>query len=82
MDAQDQIFWTFFITTMCGFIITMSRQMYKSKCSEVSFCGIKIKRDVEAEQHIDETQLSRMPQQQSTTDLENLKIDIPKDSPK
>jgi len=88
MDAEDQIFWTFFITTMCGFIITMSRQMYKSKCSEVSFCGVKIKRDTESETQFDENQLSRMPQQQvqSFQDLESLKIDIPidiqKQSPK
>ena len=70
MDSEEQIFWTFFITTMCGFIITITRQMYKSKCSRVSICGITIERDVQAEIELDEQTIH---QQQSTNDLENLK---------
>ena len=70
MDSEDQIFWTFFITTMCGFIITITRQMYKSKCSRVSICGITIERDVHAEIELDEQTIHH---QQSTNDLEHLK---------
>ena len=70
MDSEQQIFWTFFITTMCGFILTLTRQMYKSKCSKVSLCGITIERDVRAEIELDEQTAQR---NQSSTDLESVK---------
>jgi len=70
MDSEQQIFWTFFITTMCGFILTMTRQMYKSKCSRVSLCGMTIERDVRAEIELDEQTVNR---NQSSNDLENIK---------
>ena len=54
MDSEEQIFWTFFITTMCGFILTLARQAYKSKCSEVHIGCIHIKRDTHSEVEIDE----------------------------
>ena len=58
MDSEEQIFWTFFITTMCGFILTLARQAYKSKCSEVHIGCIHIKRDIYSEVEIDELQSS------------------------
>ena len=58
MEAQDQIFWTFFITTMCGFILTLVRQAYKSKCKEVSCGCLRIIRDTEHEIELDEIQTS------------------------
>lgn len=70
MDSEQQIFWTFFITTMCGFILTLTRQMYKSKCSRVSLCGISIERDVRAEIELDEQTVQR---NQSSADLESIK---------
>jgi len=79
MDSEQQIFWTFFITTMCGFILTMTRQMYKSKCSKVSLCGIVIERDVRAEIQLDEQVVNR---NQSTTDLENIKSPTSQTSPR
>ena len=54
MNSEQQIFWTFFVTTMCGFILALGRQMYKSKCKEVSCGCIKIVRDVESEMELDE----------------------------
>ena len=71
MDSDQQIFWTFFITTMCGFLLALGRQMYKSKCREIDICCIHIKRDVETEEKIDEIQIQR-PQSASSTqnDLE------------
>ena len=40
---------------MCiGFLLALSRQMYKSKCSRIECCGIIIERDTHAEQDIDE----------------------------
>lgn len=57
MDSNDQIFWTFFISTMCGFILALGRQMYKSKCKEIQICCIKVVRDVESEEKFDEVSL-------------------------
>ena len=54
MNSEQQIFWTFFVTTVCGFLMALGRQMYKSKCKEVSCGYIKIVRDVESEMELDE----------------------------
>ena len=70
MDSDQQIFWTFFITTMCGFLLALGRQMYKSKCREIDICCIHIKRDVEAEEKIDEIQIQRPQSANSGNDLE------------
>jgi hypothetical protein len=37
----------------------MLRMVYKSKCKSCSFCGIKIERDIDAEEHIDELEIQR-----------------------
>ena len=65
MDAQEQIFWTFFITTMCGFILALGRQLYKSKCKEIEICCIKIVRDVDGEEAIDQLQIQNSNNQQN-----------------
>lgn len=70
MDSNQQVFWTFFITTMCGFLLALGRQMYKSKCREIDICCIHIKRDVEAEEKIDEIQIHNQRIANSTNDLE------------
>lgn len=57
MDSGEQIFWTFFITTMCSFMLAVGRQLYKSKCKEVQVCCIRVVRDVESEEKYDELQL-------------------------
>ena len=63
MDEQEQIFWTFFITTMCGFILALGRQLYKSKCKEIEICCIKIVRDVETEGEVDQLTIQHPPEQ-------------------
>ena len=52
MDTNifDAVFWSFFITSMIGFILKCLSMAYKSKCKEVSFCCIKIIRDVDLEE--------------------------------
>jgi hypothetical protein len=42
---------------MCGFILALGRQMYKSKCREIQCCCLKIVRDVESEEKYDEMEL-------------------------
>ena len=47
---------TFFVglyTSAIGFLLALGAQCYKSKCKEVSFCCIKIIRDVEGEEQLD-----------------------------
>lgn len=68
MDLQEQIFWTFFITSMCGFILALGRQLYKSKCKEIEICCIKITRDVGGEEIIDQMQLQNINQQNNDND--------------
>ncbi len=38
-----------------GFVLAVINQLYKSKCSEVDICCIKIIRDVEGEEALDRT---------------------------
>ena len=47
---------TFFVglySSAIGCLLAISAQCYKSKCKEVSFCCIKIIRDVEGEEQLD-----------------------------
>jgi hypothetical protein len=46
----SEIFWTFFISSVCGVLLVAIRVCYKSKCKEVDFCCLKIVRDVDVEE--------------------------------
>jgi hypothetical protein len=64
MDTNvfDAVFWSFFITSSIGFLLAFTKMIYKSKCKEISCCGIKITRDTEAEEKIDELEIERHPE--------------------
>ena len=49
--AQElsEVFYTFLITSVVGFILALGRICYKSKCSSIDFCCVKIVRNVEVE---------------------------------
>ena len=49
--AQElsEVFYTFLITSVVGFILALGRICYKSKCSSIEFCCMKIVRNVEVE---------------------------------
>jgi hypothetical protein len=49
--AQElsEVFYTFLITSIVGFILALGRICYKSKCSSIDFCCVKIVRNVEVE---------------------------------
>lgn len=53
--AQElsEVFYTFLITSVVGFILALGRICYKSKCSSIDFCCIKIVRNVEVEMRED-----------------------------
>jgi aldehyde:ferredoxin oxidoreductase len=46
----SEVFWVAFVTTISGMIIKLASMAYKSKCSECSFCCIKVIRNVELEE--------------------------------
>lgn len=50
----SEIFYTSLYTSLIGFVLALGSQCYKSKCREVSFCCIKIIRDVEGEEQLDQ----------------------------
>ena len=50
----SEVFFTFFITSVIGCILAVARVAYKSKCKEVYFCCLKIIRDTQAEETLDE----------------------------
>jgi hypothetical protein len=62
MDTQvfNAVFWSFFITSIIGFVLKCSSMAYKSKCKEVSCCCLKIVRDTEVEENLDEAEAQRM----------------------
>ena len=50
MDTNEQIFWTFFITSIIGFILGLTKMAYRSKCKDIQFGCIRIIRDTETEE--------------------------------
>ena len=77
MDTQifDAVFWSFFITSIIGFLLKCASMAYKSKCKEVDMCCLKIVRDVDVEQEEQEfmvkNQLKKSPSK-SNEDLEDV----------
>ena len=47
---MTETFYMFVLTSVIGFIIAMTKMCYKSKCSEVDLCCIKIIRDTNTEE--------------------------------
>jgi hypothetical protein len=45
----SEVFYTFLITSVVGFILALGRICYKSKCSSIDLCCLKITRNVEIE---------------------------------
>ena len=46
----SEIFWGSVMVTLSGLILKIISMSFKSKCSECSFCGISIKRNVDIEE--------------------------------
>jgi hypothetical protein len=49
MSEMSEVFWGMFITTMVGFLLALAKYCYKSKCSNIDMCCIKITRNIDAE---------------------------------
>ena len=52
---MSEVFWTGLYSSLIGFLLALGSQCYKSKCSQVDICCIKITRDVEGEEALDRT---------------------------
>ena len=61
MSELSEVFWTFFISSVCGVLLVGIRMCYKSKCKEVDFCCLKIIRDVETEEKEMEMTIRQQP---------------------
>lgn len=60
---MSEVFYSFLITSIVGFVIALVKLCYKSKCKEVSCCCFKIVRDIESEVEVDEIELTKQPTQ-------------------
>jgi hypothetical protein len=48
-EGVNAVFYISITTLLCTFLTLSIKYCYKSKCKEVSFCCIKITRDIEVE---------------------------------
>jgi len=46
---MSEVFWTFFITSIIGLMLALSKICYKSKCAQIDLCCVKITRNIDAE---------------------------------
>ena len=51
--VMSEVFWVGLYSSLIGCLLAMGSQCYKSKCREVNFCCIKVIRDVEGEEQLD-----------------------------
>jgi len=49
----SEVFYTFLITSIIGLLLGIGRICYKSKCTTIDFCCIKVVRNVEIEKEED-----------------------------
>jgi hypothetical protein len=49
MTELSETYWALLLTTISGFVLMVLKYCYKSKCSTVDLCCIKITRNIEAE---------------------------------
>jgi hypothetical protein len=49
MQEMSEVFWAAFVSAMVGFILALGKLCYKSKCSQIEFCCIRITRNIDAE---------------------------------
>jgi hypothetical protein len=45
----SEVFYAMLVSTLAGLIIAVGKMCYKSKCSEINLCCLKITRNIDAE---------------------------------
>ena len=69
----SEVFYMALVTASSGFLLKLASMMYRSKCSECSFCGIIVKRNVELEEREHEYDVAHQLQKvKSSTKLEDV----------
>ena len=58
---MSETFYVGLYSALMGFVLAISAQCYKSKCSHVELCCIKIVRDTTAEEELDIQQRPQNP---------------------
>jgi hypothetical protein len=66
MTDLTETFWVAFVGTIIGFLGLTLKMCLKSKCDNVEVCCIKIHRNVEVEEKLDELELARNPTDNSS----------------
>ena len=66
MTDLTETCWVAFVGTIIGFLGLTLKMCLKSKCDNVEVCCIKIHRNVEVEEKLDELELARNPTDNST----------------
>lgn len=67
MGELSEVFYSLLLTSGIGLILALARMAYKSKCKNIECCGcIKIERDIEAEEAIDEQPQPSSPRSDNT----------------
>ena len=54
MQVLSEVLITFIISSVIGLILALAKIAYKSKCSNIDICCIKITRNIPAELELDE----------------------------
>ena len=49
MTELSETFWALLLTTVSGFVLMALKYCYKSKCSSIDLCCLRIVRNIEAE---------------------------------
>ena len=62
MVSMSEVFYVGLYTALIGFTLSIARYAYKSKCSKIDFCCIKIERNTEAEVKEDILEIERHPE--------------------
>jgi len=62
MVSMSEVFWVGVYTSLIGFVLALARFAYKSKCSKIDFCCIKIERNTEGEVKEDILEMERHPE--------------------
>lgn len=48
-QEMSEVFWAAFVSAMVGFLLAIGKICYKSKCSQIEICCLKVTRNIELE---------------------------------
>ena len=63
MGDFTETFWLGVIGAVIGFLSLTLKMCLKSKCDTIELCGMKIHRNVEVEEKLDEMEMNQQPPQ-------------------